>query len=315
MEIKQITLEEYEKICLKPNLVVYNDARFIELNQKKVKKINYYSLTDGKCYFVFSVGERDNGCVYAPYSAPFAIVEPVRKRWDLKHLDESVICMDNLLKSQFKGVEFVLPPAFYAPKLVTGFMSALLRHGYSVKWQDLNYAFDLCKINDKNYSDVVRNNARKNLRIANEKGLSITQCNDIQDKKKAYDIISVNRKEKGYPLRMTWQQVKDTLEIVPNDFFLVHKDGNYIASAVVFHVAENIVQVIYWGNISEYSYLKPMNYLAYELIRFYGEKGFRYIDIGPSSEEGVPNYGLCDFKDSIGCEVASKFVLSKIFAK
>ena len=90
-------------------------------------------------------------------------------------------------------------------------------------------------------------------------------------------------------------------------------DGNDIAAAQVFHVCEGIVQVIYWGDVPGYSVLKPINYLAYELINFYGERGFQYIDIGPSSEKGRPNYGLCDFKSSIGCDLNAKFSFKKIY--
>ena len=31
------------------------------------------------------------------------------------------------------------------------------------------------------------------------------------------------------------------------------------------------------------------------------------LDIGPSTENGIPNYGLCEFKESIGCSVTMKY--------
>ena len=33
--------------------------------------------------------------------------------------------------------------------------------------------------------------------------------------------------------------------------------------------------------------------------------------IGPSTESSIPNYGLCEFKESIGCEINQKFTFSK----
>lgn len=39
--------------------------------------------------------------------------------------------------------------------------------------------------------------------------------------------------------------------------------------------SDGIVQVIYWGDIPGHSALKSVNFLAYELIRFYGARGFR----------------------------------------
>ena len=38
----------------------------------------------------------------------------------------------------------------------------------------------------------------------------------------------------------------------------------------------------------------------------YKEKGISLIDIGTSTVDGVPNFGLCDFKESIGCNCSPK---------
>lgn len=76
-------------------------------------------------------------------------------------------------------------------------------------------------------------------------------------------------------------------------------------------VNEQCYQVIYWGDIGEYEMKRPMNYLAYKVYEFYANKGIEVLDIGPSTEEGAPNYGLCDFKESIGCEVSMKYSYCK----
>ena len=51
---------------------------------------------------------------------------------------------------------------------------------------------------------------------------------------------------------------------------------------------------------------KPINALAEFLVTYYTNKGFEYLDIGPSTDQGIPNYGLIDFKESIGCRTDSK---------
>lgn len=37
----------------------------------------------------------------------------------------------------------------------------------------------------------------------------------------------------------------------------------------------------------------------------------KYLDIGPSTENSIPNYGLCDFKESIGCRRSLKYTMVK----
>ncbi|MDE5590085.1 MAG: hypothetical protein K2J60_13270, partial [Acetatifactor sp.] len=124
------------------------------------------------------------------------------------------------------------------------------------------------------------------------------------------DIIECNRLAKGYPLHMSFQQVEDTIKLTGYDFFTVRLQEEIIAAAQIFYVTEKIAQVIYWGDIPGYSEYKPINFLAYELIRYYGERNFEFLDIGPSSEQGIPNIGLCNFKSSIGCGMTPKITLS-----
>jgi len=71
-------------------------------------------------------------------------------------------------------------------------------------------------------------------------------------------------------------------------------------------VAEETVQVIYWGDLPQFSEYKTMNFLSYNIFKHYKEAGIAMIDIGPSTEDSIPNYGLCEFKESIGCDINIK---------
>jgi lipid II:glycine glycyltransferase (peptidoglycan interpeptide bridge formation enzyme) len=111
---------------------------------------------------------------------------------------------------------------------------------------------------------------------------------------------------------MTWGQILETTSVIQADFFLAKNSMQQdIASAIVFHVREReIVQVIYWGDKPEYSEHKTMNYLSFKVFEYYKHAGFKYVDIGPSSENSLPNYGLCEFKESIGCFISPKITMA-----
>lgn len=144
-------------------------------------------------------------------------------------------------------------------------------------------------------------------------GLHFKLCTNDDEKGLVYEIICKNRQSHGYPLRMSWQQVFDTTRIIKSDFFIVHdKLENPIASAIVFHIAKNIVQVIYWGDIHEYSNLKTMNFLSFSVFEHYKKQGILTVDLGPSTENSAPNYGLAEFKESIGCMINPKYTFTKI---
>ena len=51
-----------------------------------------------------------------------------------------------------------------------------------------------------------------------------------------------------------------------------------------------------------------MNYFTYKVFEHYFDKGLKVLDIGPSSVEGIPNYGLCSFKENLGRTISLRHV-------
>ena len=106
---------------------------------------------------------------------------------------------------------------------------------------------------------------------------------------------------------MRYNDVIETSKIIPSDYFLVKdSEGKAIASALVHQINDEILHVVYWGNLMDANKLCPMNFLSYNIFKYYKQTNFKIIDIGPSTEDGKPNFGLCDFKEGIGCHCSSK---------
>ena len=166
---------------------------------------------------------------------------------------------------------------------------------------------------DEKYSEKIARNARKNLAIAKGKQFTFSYQSSIEGIENCYNIIKINRKERGFPLKMKLEQLLETTKLIKADGFLLSLENIDVASAIVFHVAPNVTQVIYWGDIPSLANNKTMNYLAWKVFDFYRtQTNVLFTDIGPSSDAGFPSNGLCDFKESIGCKVSSKFTLIKI---
>lgn len=312
MYIKRVRKQEYESIVGSCEEIFFNSCSFIELNRDKVDDVLYliaYKENSPRCGFIFGV---KNGVAKAPFSAPFAMPVFIKKKVSIEYYDLILSALDEYARLEnWQEIRFTLPPLFYQEHELTGWINALHRTGYVVETVDINYAIDLKKNYVPDYDAHIAHNARKNLKIALASGLELYQCESEDEIKEAYTVIQENRQSKGYPLRMTYSQVKDTLAIVGHELFLVKKDGFSIAAALIYHVTADTVQVIYWGDRPGYGNLKPINYLSYQLIQYYGKKGLRYLDIGPSTEDSIPNVGLCDFKESIGCERGLKFTFTK----
>lgn len=310
MEIQEVSPEEYKK-AVKPSYI-FGSVEFNELNAYKVDFLKYLFIQDNKKRFSLCAGLKDN-ILSCPFSAPFGNLEVI-KNLEIEKLDEAIEALDfYVINHGIKGVKITLPPLFYNETIITAYINSLLRHEYNIKYQDINFQLNLTKCYSVEYVDSLPRNGRKNLRIGLGADLELIQCKSIDEKREAYEVIAINRKEKGYPLRMTFEQVNKTIEIVQSDFFIVKSNGMNIAAAQIFYITSEIAQVIYWGDIPGYAEYKPINFLAYQLIQFYGKKGMKYLDIGPSTEFGIPNYGLCDFKLSIGCDMSPKFIFEKLY--
>lgn len=104
---------------------------------------------------------------------------------------------------------------------------------------------------------------------------------------------------------MSLDEVMKTVAVIPADFMMLTLDGVDVAAAMIYYVTDKIVQVVYWGDRPGYSISRPMNMLAEKVVTHYSHIG-KIIDIGPASSLGEPSLGLCDFKESIGCETTLK---------
>ena len=113
-----------------------------------------------------------------------------------------------------------------------------------------------------------------------------------------YDLICENRSKFGRPIYMTLDNILSTGEIWPVEFFKVESGKNIVASAIFYRNHNEICYAVYWGDNDEGRPLRAMDFLLLNLFVYYKEAGFRYMDLGISTENGIPNEGLLRFKES-----------------
>lgn len=304
MRVSEVTADEYRAAIVKfPH--IFNTVDFSLLNRCKAEKLHFLLFYNRSLRLGLILGERCDNGLYSPFSAPFGGFS-TNKPQQFEVIDDAVMALKAYGAEHDKRIVLTLPPTFYDENQLPLFINALHHHA-KIRFIDINYHF---KVSDfAIYENIIERNARKNLKTSLKENFTF-ECVAQHDNSgilRAYNVIAKNRAEHGYPLRMSLDDVLKTIKLIPADFFLLTHDGRDVAAAQVFHISEGICQVIYWGDLREYSHLRPMNNLAYNIFKHYYEQGLKIIDIGPSSENGVPNYGLCNFKESIGCSVSNKF--------
>lgn len=306
MEIIEVNLKEFTNVTAEP-YHVFGSGAFTHLNTDKADSIHYLLFKKGKYRLGLTAGIRNN-TLLSPFSAPFGGFVYLSDDVRIGMIDEAItLLLEWAKKIKLEFVKITVPPTIYNEKFISKQVNCLYRTGFSIENIDLNYSFSLGKFNDEYPANIWRN-ARKNLKIALKNDLSFIKCETLENKKLAYEVIRQNREAREFPLRMSWEQVRSTTELIPADFFLVKDEmQKAIAAAVVFRVSKDICQVVYWGDLPETSHLKTMNYLSFKVFEFYANEGLQIVDIGPSTEDSIPNAGLCEFKESIGCDINLKY--------
>ena len=305
MEIIEVTYKEFEQVIFNP-LHNFGKADFNNLNKNKCELVYYLLFKESK-YRLGIIGGIRKGEFYSSYSAPFGSFLYVNKNIGIEHLDCALDALIEWAKAKkLTSINLTLPPPLYDEGFISKQTNSLYRKNFTLIDVDLNFSFDTIRFKE-NYFENIQKNARNNLNKALKNNLIFHKCDSIEEKETAYNIIKEHKKIKGYPLKLTWNQIEDTSKIIEVDFFLVYSFETVpIASAIVFHTAKSIVQIIYWGDVLEYAYLRTMNFLSYKIFEYYSAANYKLIDLGPSSENSIPNFGLCDFKESIGCDVTLK---------
>ena len=306
MNVLEISPKEYKLIFPSP-YHVFNSISFNELNKYKCDSVHYLIFRDSKTRLGLVIGEKNN-VAFSPFSAPYGCFSFLDERIDIDKIDESIQVLDGyLIEKKISSTKFILPPFCYNVSFLSKLVNSLSRNNYKTSIIDLNHIFKTSFFDEK-YKENIHQKTRNNLNKALKQNFVFQKTEDID---LVYSINSINKELRGFPLRMTLEQVKETLKIIKHDAFVVKLNQDYVASALIYYTANNIVQIIYWGDILEFSSMKTMNFLSYKIFEYYKNAGIQIVDLGPSSENGIPNYGLCHFKESIGCVIENKFTFEK----
>lgn len=268
---------------------------FIELNKGKAERI-VRLIDDGKKPSIGLVAGVKDKILYSPFSAPFGgfhfsheIIYINEIDYFLNELKKYIISME------LTGIEIVLPPDIYYFSFNAKTINSLIRNGFHQSIPEItNY------INLHNFQGIfTQKNSREYYRQADRNNLAFDIVIDSVEKRLVYDLICMNRAKFNRPIYMTLSDIEKTGEIWPVDYFKVSaRDGSLVASAILYRSHPTICYAVFWGDNEIGRPLRAMDFLVFNLCLFYKEKDFKFLDLGISTELGIPNVGLLRFKES-----------------
>lgn len=286
-----VTPEDYQRLFPSPS-TSFASVDFNLLNAAKAERLRFIVGINegGKPLMGLIAGLRD-GMWRSPFSAPMAALS-----WNRDVSLATVGSFFRLVAESLGGstLRVVLPPSFIAPDMLAKIDGTLINMASGVT-ADFNYHYDLTLVDD--FEANLKSNARNKYHRALKEQF-IFEPSTIA---RAYRVILANRTAKGYYLAMKEKEVEATSAIIDIDSFVMSRGNDDVAAAIVYRIAPGVAHVVYWGDAPGYEGLRPMNILPLHVFKFYRDMGFRIVNIGTASTDGIPNHGLCDYKESLGC--------------
>lgn len=129
----------------------------------------------------------------------------------------------------------------------------------------------------------------------------------------SYDLFVQSRKNKGYPITMSLDALRKMFTLFPDEYLLfgVFDKEKMIAASVSIKVSTKILYCFYIGDDLGYRKHSPVTALVSGIYEYCRANDFEMLDLGLSTDKGIVNKGLYDFKKSFGTRESPKLTFLK----
>ncbi len=207
------------------------------------------------------------------------------------------------LESNGVALEFTLPFVNYPQTLSACFRDLLQEQGLVARYNDIQHfvALDASSLGSKMHKSQVRRLEKC------EKASYVFAEEPIQEMPAIFAFIELCRLEQGIPLNITLAHINKSVENLPGVYrlFSVRDKGELIAACITTHVSDEVLYYFLPATAKAYSSSSPMVMLLAGLYQWAYAKNYKLLDLGRTSIAGVPQKGLCTFKERMGGQQGS----------
>ncbi len=211
-----------------------------------------------------------------------------------------------------KEIELTAPPVVYEDHPNQNLDFAMLWQGFQY---ELHYISSAIKLNPdidiiSRFSPTIRRNIRKSFKNPDIR---------VEINEKYEDFYPILLDNKGRHNVKPTHSLEDLLklkELLPDNLklFMVYWKEKPISGSLMFFVNRTCSLCFYNMLLYEYEYLKPIQRLMYEVVKYSTDKGYSYLDIGVSQDTSAdnpmtPSMGLIDFKEKFDAKTVMRNTL------
>jgi hypothetical protein len=250
----------------------------------------------------------DQEIAMSPVSAPFGSFlysEDISPETLFEFIGE---CELSLQRRGVKTIRLVEPPLYYR-KSGDILHTLLFNRGFSALNVEISCGI---KVDVLNFEEKLASSAKRKLRTGRAKGLRF-KILPITNLEMVYQFILKCRTERGHTLSMTFDNLRDTVDIFKDRFYLFGAmlEKEHVAASIAIQVGPDILYNFYPGYLKKFEAISPLVFLTAGMYKFCESKRIPLLDLGTSAVNGQPNFGLLDFKVRLGGVPSIKFTFEK----
>lgn len=249
------------------------------------------------------------GVAYSPYAAPFGFFElwsdvPASVLFNFIAHYES-----ELRKLHVKRIVIKSYPEGYHTQSHNLVTVLLLNHHYLIGNAELGA---LLSIDKDSFMDKIDPWEKRKLKQALKAKLRF-EVIPSKNLKGVYQFILACRKERGYAISMSLDQLDKTVQKLGPYFhcFGVFENDKMIAASICVRESKNNLYNFYSAHSKESDSLSPIVFLISELYTWCQHHRIKLLDLGTSALGGMPNFSLIDFKLRVGASPTMKLTFEK----
>lgn len=206
---------------------------------------------------------------------------------------------ESVLKSAgAQHLEILPSPMAHDPVFAARQLYLLRARGYHLTQCDLNHSLE---VDSRSLADRMTYGNLKRMRKCLRDGL-VAQELPGSALPAVYDTIATNRTHKGHAMSMSLQQIQAMADQIPDALVLFGcRDGDVLAAAALcLRLSPHVIYVFYWGDLPGYASHSPVVALANAIYAYCQQQSVRLLDVGTSTIDRAPNFGLIAFKQGLG---------------
>jgi len=249
---------------------------------------------------------------HSPIAAPFGGIQS-----DRKCTENELTFLLNCVKKWvilFSGKKLTVKTAAtaYDPEMHTLYHNCYSNTGFI---QEHVYPNHFIPVSPAFFSDRIT--AAEKRRLKKAEAANFTSGPDFTVScKAAYDFIQENRRQKGYSVSISFQQMQRLMRNFPENFriFTVKDTNRIIALSMTVRVNERVLYHFLSADLCSYRQFSPTVKLLESIYQFCQEQQIKVLDLGISVDEnGMQKPSLSRFKKNVGGEECHKITYSQDF--